>query len=110
MSERKPGETITIVAYVLHLLGAITGVLSLVALIVNYVKRGDDGPEMDSHHSWMIRSFWWAIFWCVIVAVSYLLVVGIFIGWIGFGIVWIWYVYRHLRGLIHLTGGKPLPV
>jgi uncharacterized membrane protein len=109
MGERRPGETITIVAYVLHLVGAITGVLSLVALVINYVKRGEDGPEMDSHHSWMIRSFWWALLWCVVVAVSYLLVVGIFFGWMGFAIVWVWYVYRHLRGLMCLTGGKPLP-
>lgn len=109
MAQSRPGETVTIIAYVLHLLGAITGILSLVALIINYSKRGDDGPEMDSHHSWMIRSFWWAILWCILVALSYLVLVGFVFGWIGFAIVWIWYVYRHLRGLIQLTGGKPMP-
>lgn len=109
MAEKQPGETAAMIAYILHLLGAITGVLSVVALVINYIKRGDDGPEMDSHHSWMIRTFWWAIFWCIIVALTYFVLVGFLVGWIGFGIIWFWYVYRHVRGLINLTEAKSMP-
>lgn len=109
MNTSEKGHGITIVAYVLHLLGAITGILSIVALIINYVKRGDDGVVMDSHHSWMIRSFWWAILWCILIGASYLVLVGFVIGWIAFAIVWIWYVYRHVRGLINLTEERSMP-
>lgn len=109
MTDKQKGHGITIVAYVLHLLGAITGILSIVALIINYVKRGDDGAIMNSHHSWMIRSFWWAILWCVIIAASYLLLVGFLVGGIAFLIVWIWYIYRHVRGLICLTEDRVMP-
>ncbi|MBU6422224.1 MAG: hypothetical protein KGL98_10150 [Gammaproteobacteria bacterium] len=109
MSTAEKGHGITIVAYVLHLLGAITGILSIVALIINYVKRGDDGVAMDSHHSWMIRSFWWAILWCVLIGLSYFLLVGFVVGWIAFAIVWIWYIYRHVRGLLYLSEDRAMP-
>ena len=109
MAEKQPGETAVLVAYILHLLGAITGVLSIAGLVVNYMKRGEDGPDMDTHHSWMIRSFWWAILWCIFIGCSYFILVGFLIGWIAFGLVWLWYVYRHIRGLIRLSDDKPMP-
>jgi len=109
MSSTQQGQGFTIAAYILHLLGAITGILSIVGLIFNYVKRGDDGPVMDTHHAWMIRSFWWAILWCVLIGASYLVLVGFLIGWIGFAAVWVWYVYRHIRGLVYLADDKPMP-
>ena len=52
-----------LVAYVLHLVGAVAGLTSIVGLIINYVKRDGYDEVFDSHHAWMIRSFWWAILW-----------------------------------------------
>src|ERR1700742_2037686 len=99
------GRTITIVAYVLHLLGAMFGLPSIIALIINYVVKSDGHGEMiDSHHAWMIRSFWYAFLGCII---SWVLVV-IFIGWLGLALVWLWYVYRHIRGLIDLAENKSM--
>lgn len=109
MTEQQKGNGVTIVAYILHLLGAITGILSVVALIINYIKRGDDGAMMDSHHSWMIRTFWWSILWCILIGVSYLVLIGFVVGWVCFLIVWVWYVYRHIRGLIYLADVKHMP-
>ena len=109
MTEQQKGHGMAIAAYILHLLGAITGILSIVALIINYVKRGDDGALMDSHHTWMIRTFWWAILWCLLIGASYLVVIGFAVGWIGFLIVWIWYICRHIRGLIYLSEDRPMP-
>jgi uncharacterized membrane protein len=34
-------RTMVIVAYVLHLLGACTGFLSIIALVMNYVCKGE---------------------------------------------------------------------
>jgi uncharacterized membrane protein len=53
----------------------------------------------------MIRSFWWAILWCVLGLVTLVIAVGFVI----LGVAWIWYVYRHVRGLIALLNGEPLP-
>ena len=47
----------------LHLVGAVAGLTSIVGLIINYVKRGGYDDVFDSHHAWMISSFWWALLW-----------------------------------------------
>ena len=98
-------RTLALVAYALHLFGAIAAIPSIVGLIVNYVKRNDYDELFDSHHSWMIRSFWWAILWCVIGVVTIVVVIG----WAILFVVWLWYIYRHVRGLIALLNGEPLP-
>ena len=53
----------------------------------------------------MIRSFWWALLWGVIGIVTII----ILIGWAILFVVWVWYIYRHVRGLIALTNGEPMP-
>jgi uncharacterized membrane protein len=97
---------LVLVSYVLHLVGAVTGVLSIIGLILNYVRRNQPGTPFADHHTWMIRSFWWAILWGLIGCVLLL----IWIGWIVLGLVWLWYLYRHVRGLIALVNGDRLPV
>jgi uncharacterized membrane protein len=98
-------RTLAVAAYVLHLAGAVVGLTSLVGLVINYVKRDDYDELFDSHHAWMIRSFWWALFWCVIGFVTMFILIG---GVILFA-VWVWYIYRHVRGLIALINGEPMP-
>ena len=98
-------RTLVLAAYVLHLVGAIAGLPSLIGLVINYLKRNDCGATLGSHHRWMIRSFWWAMLWVVLGVVLTLLVVG----WLVLGLAWLWYVYRHIRGLIALVNGAPLP-
>ena len=67
-------RTLALVSYVLHLFGAIAGLPSLVGLVMNYVFRSD--RTVESHHDWMIATFWWAILWVVIGAVLTLVLVG----------------------------------
>lgn len=49
------------VAYILYTLSAVLLWPALIALIISYSKRGH--PEagfIDSHHRWMLRSFWYS--------------------------------------------------
>ncbi len=98
-------RTVIVIAYALHLFGAIAGLPSLIGLVLNYARRGHYGALSDSHHSWMIRSFWWAVLWILIGWVLSL----VFIGWAILGLAWLWYVYRHVRGLIAFLNGQALP-
>jgi uncharacterized membrane protein len=98
-------RTLAVVAYALHLFGAIAGIPSIAGLIINYMKRDGYDELFDSHHAWMIRSFWWAILWCVLGLVTLVIGVGVVI----LVLAWLWYVYRHVRGLIALINGEPLP-
>lgn len=98
-------RTVVMVAYVLHLIGTIAGVTSIIGLIINYVKRDRYHGPADSHHRWMIRSFWWGAVWAIIG----FLTTWLLIGWLILGLTWLWYIYRHIRGLIALVNGEPMP-
>lgn len=88
------------------------GMLSIIPLIINYVKRPDtQGSLVYSHHSWMISSFWWYVTWIVIGWVVLLFSVGIlfFVSWAIWGLAWLWKAYRLIRGFIDLNNNQPMP-
>lgn len=95
----------TLAAYVLHLIGSVAGVPSLIALVLNYLKRSESASLFGSHHEWMIRTFWWALLWVVIGWVT----TFVLIGWLILGLLWLWYVYRHILGLIRLANSESMP-
>jgi uncharacterized membrane protein len=99
-------RTLVLVSYVLHLVGSIAGVTSIIGLILNYLKRGQSGEVLDSHHRWMISSFWWALLWVVIGCI----LIFVLVGWVVLFVAWIWYIYRHVRGLIAFVNGERMPV
>jgi uncharacterized membrane protein len=120
--------TVTHVVYALHALSLVIGAVgaasvvgaflfgwpSIIAVIINYVKRGEaKGTWLESHFSWQIRTFWYALLWAAIVALvsGVLLYVIIGIGtWIvGMFVLAIWAIYRIARGWLALKDGKPLP-
>jgi len=126
--EPRPSEgmvTLAHVLYGLHGFSALMGVLStafivtafltgwpsILAVIVNYVKRGDArGTWLDSHFGWQIRTFWYAVLWVVLAGLLILTVVGIPFAWLLLVAVGIWVLYRIIRGWIALAEGKPMPV
>ena len=72
--------TLTHVIYALHAFSALSGLLSpaliltaflsgwpsIIAVILNYVKRSDvRGTWLDSHFGWQIRTFWFALLWLI---------------------------------------------
>jgi len=109
----EPERAAVLVAYLLHLVGsagALPGLFALslpnfVALAMNYVKRSGAGSLLSSHHAWMIRTFWWALPWAALGYVT----TKVAVGWLILGLVWLWYVYRHVLGLIRLANGEPMP-
>ena len=116
--------TLTYVIYALHLFSAISGLLSsalivtaflsgwpsLIAVLINYVKRSDvRGTWLDSHFSWQIRTFWFTLLWIVIAFVLTVTVVLIPIALVIAMMVGVWILYRMVRGLLRLNDGLPMP-
>ncbi len=117
--------TLTHVLYGMHGFSALMGMLgpmfvvtafltgwpSIIAVIVNYVKRGDArGTWLDSHFGWQIRTFWYAIAWVVLAGLLFLTVVGIPVAWVLLLLLGIWVLYRIIRGWIALGGEEPMPL
>lgn len=120
--------TWTTVIYALHALSILIGVVtmaavvtvfltgwpSILAVILNYVKRADArGTWLESHFSWQIRTFWFAALWAVLLF-PFLLVLGVLTFGLGWLVGWmplaIWLTYRVVRGWMNLSERRPMPV
>ena len=117
--------TLTHVIYALHatsiLIGVVAaarivgaclfGIPSIIAVILNYVRRSDTrGTYLDSHFRWQIRTFWFAALWF---AIAWLLIATLILAIIGFpllGLIALWVIYRVVRGWVTLKDHRPLPV
>ena len=99
-------RTIMHILYGLHTVAwASAGMLAVIALIVNYIKRGDEPDALYvAHHNYMISTFWWTILWLVVTSPLYLL---LFLpGMIAWGIVGLWYLYRCIKGWLRFSDDK----
>jgi uncharacterized membrane protein len=116
--------TLTHVIYGLHAFSAITGITSaafivtaflsgwpsIIAVIINYVKRNEvRGTYLDSHFGWQIRTFWYAVLWFLIGAVLIATVLGAVVGVPLLLVAGLWVLYRIVRGWITLADRKPMP-
>ena len=103
-------------ARLLYIVHALTfffslGLLSIIPVIVNYSKRPDtQGTLVYSHHTWMIRSFWWFAAWMVVGGVLFITIIGIQLAYAVWGIVWLWKAYRLIRGFTALNATEAVPV
>jgi uncharacterized membrane protein len=118
--------TVTHVIYALHAFSLITGIIgaatvvgafltgwpSLIAVILNYVKRSEvRGTWLESHFRWQLRTFWFGLLWvslCLLFVVA-TLGVGLLVAWLPLVIVGLWFIYRVVRGWLALLDRRPLP-
>lgn len=104
-------------SYILHLIVAVGAVvpgaqpgiaLLIVALVIDLVKQGDAaGSWQASHFSWRIRTVIWA-------AILYLVTLPLWLlfvlpGWIAWGVISIWFLYRIVKGMVAMNASRPLP-
>jgi uncharacterized membrane protein len=89
----------------------LTGWPSIIAVILNYVKRADvSGTFLESHFRWQIRTFWFALLWVVVATLLVFTFIGIPFAWVLAVIVGLWVLYRIARGWLALVSERPLPL
>ena len=99
------------VSYILHLIVAVGAVipgaqpgaaLLIIALVIDLVKKGDaEGTGQANHFSWRIRTVIWAGVLYIVTAPLWLL---FFLpGWIAWGLISIWFLYRIVRGMVAMN-------
>ena len=99
------------ISYLLHLVVAIGAVLPgtqasvgllLIAFILDLVKKGDAaGSWQASHFEWRISTVIWA-------GVAYIVTLPLWVlflvpGWIAWGIISIWFLYRIVKGMVRMS-------
>jgi uncharacterized membrane protein len=103
-------------SYVLHLIVAVGAVLPgaqasimllLIALLIDLVKRSDAaGTWQASHFRWRIRSVVWA--GVLYLVTSWLWLLFLVPGWIAWGLISLWFLYRIVKGMARMGAGRAM--
>jgi uncharacterized membrane protein len=110
-------KTVGHISYLLHLIVAVGAVmpgaqasvaLLIVAFVIDLVKKDSAaGTWQESHFSWRIRTVLWAAGLYLVTAPLWLL---LFVpGWIAWGVISIWFLYRIVRGWMSLNANVAMP-
>lgn len=119
--------TWTKVVYALHAFSLLTGILgtatvvgafltgwpSIIAVMLNYIKRSEvRGTWLESHFRWQIRTFWFGLLWMSLCVVSIIATfgIGLLFMWLPITLVGLWFVYRIIRGWVTLNENRPMYV
>jgi uncharacterized membrane protein len=124
----EPRESLVKIAhviYALHAFSLLTGIIgaatvvgafltgwpSIIAVILNYVYRGDvRGTWLKSHFRWQIRTFWFGLLWVTLCGVFVVLTLGIglLVAWIPLILVGLWFIYRIAKGWLRMMDRSPM--
>ena len=112
---------LTHVIYALHAFSVLTGIFgaasvigaflvgwpSIIAVILNYVKRSDvAGTWLESHFRWQIRTFWFTLVWLLVYYLLIFTLIGIPVAFVLIVILGVWVAYRVIRGWLALGEGR----
>jgi uncharacterized membrane protein len=117
--------TLAHVIYALHAFSLVTGIVgvatvvgafltgwpSIIAVILNYVKRSEvRGTWLESHFRWQIRTFWFGLLWVTLCGLFIVgtLGIGLIVVWLPLSLVGLWFIYRIARGWLRLTDHRPM--
>ena len=105
MTDTAAYKQYNLISYILHLLGFFLGITPLIAIIMNYIKRDERrGTWLESHVDWQIKTFWFSLLGYILGG----LLTVILIGFVIIFLVFVWHVYRLVKGLIALNENNPI--
>lgn len=100
----EPGQTNVQVIYILYLVGLVIGVSALAGIVIAYINRGKAGGWLETHYTWLIRTFWIGLLYSVISALLIFLMIGILMLFA----VAVWFIARCIIGLQALGRGEAI--
>lgn len=111
-------KNISLISYALHTVVAVGAViptlqfsplLLVLAFVLDLWKKGEArGSWMESHFAWRIRSTVWAM--VLYALTSWMWLLFLIPGWIAWGLISLWFLYRVVRGFMALSERRPMPI
>jgi uncharacterized membrane protein len=99
-TQEASAKQITTIVYALYAASFLVGVTAIAAIFINYLKKDAvAGTFSESHFRWQIRTFWFALLWSVLGAVTLI----VFVGWVILFANTIWIIYRIVKGWLRLN-------
>ena len=104
---KEDNKDITNLVYLIQAIAVFTALPFLIAVIINYVKKGDvEGSLAESHFRWQIRTFWFSLLWGIIGGILVFVLVGYGILFLNY----IWVIYRVIKGWLRLNDNREMYV
>lgn len=100
----EPGPTNVQVIYVLYLVSFVIGVTAVIGIVIAYLNRGKAGGWIETHYTWLIRTFWIGLLGGFVSVL--LMIVGI--GFLLALAVAVWVIVRCVVGLQAVSRGEPI--
>lgn len=96
-------KTNALIAYGLMAIGLFTGIFWFIGAIWAMVKKGEaQGTVFEDHYSNIIKTFWWGLGLSIVGFILAFFIVGYFI----LLAVWIWSIFKIIKGLAKITSNK----
>ncbi|MSP39000.1 MAG: hypothetical protein EXR70_10970 [Deltaproteobacteria bacterium] len=87
----------------------VFGLPSIIAVIINYLKRGEArGTYLESHFRWQIRTFWFCFLCNLVGWFFFITFIGIPLAVMIFVAAGIWVIYRIVRGWLALRDRRSM--
>jgi uncharacterized membrane protein len=117
--------TLTHLIYALHAFAVFTGVAgsatiigsfiasvpSIAAVVLNYWNQAAvRGTWLESHFSWQIRTFWFAVLWVAVAVMMALTIIGLPFALMVLMLAGLWILYRVVRGWWGLIQRRTVPM
>lgn len=100
-------RTLALIAYGCYASSIIAPVIApTIGLVINYmsIEKVKD-TWIETHHHWMIKTFWWSLPAGIIIAILASLVSIFYFLFLGLVI---WYYYRVIKGLVNCVNREPI--
>lgn len=102
-SQDDAAKTNALIAYGLMVMGLFTGIFWIIGAVWAMVKKEDARNTIFfDHYDNIIHTFWWGLGLSILGFILLFVVIGYFV-LLG---VWIWSIYRIVKGLAMITSNK----
>ncbi len=99
-----PGRTNAQLVYILYLAGFVIGISSLIGLVMAYINRGKSEAWVDTHYTFLIRTFWIGLLYGLISCLLMLVAIGFLLVFVTV----VWVIARCIVGLQTVSRGEPI--
>ena len=100
----QPGAGNVKLVYLLYLVSFVLGVTAIVGVVFAYVNRGQSDDWVETHYTYLIRTFWIGLLYFAVGGLLAVLIIGIFVIFA----VAVWVIVRCVIGLQKIARAEPI--
>jgi len=98
----QPGANNVKLVYVLYLIGFVIGISSIFGIVFAYVNRGQSEDWVETHYTYLIRTFWIGLLYFLIAGLLAMLIIGFVLIFAAA----VWVIVRCIIGLQKASKGE----